>query len=145
MKKEDFISSKVKSIEKCVKRVREVYDEDLMNLIDQTKQDSIILNMQRISETSVELALFVVTEKLSEQATTRSEALEVLGEKKILPIELVTVLKTITNGFKHIALYDYESINLDILKSIVNRYLDNFSTFTKLISEYENEGAVSQE
>ena len=46
----DILYNKISIIEKCLKRVREVYDQNPENLTDYTKQDSIVLNIQRAVE-----------------------------------------------------------------------------------------------
>ena len=44
----DVIYSKVEIIERCLKRINEVYNNNTENLKDYTKQDSIILNIQSV-------------------------------------------------------------------------------------------------
>ena len=46
----DVVLNKVAVIERCLKRINEVYDDNFENLDDLTKQDSIILNIQRAIE-----------------------------------------------------------------------------------------------
>ena len=41
----DIILNKIQSIERCINRIRQVYDNNPANLADHTKQDSIILNV----------------------------------------------------------------------------------------------------
>jgi len=52
----DVVLNKIATIERCVNRVKEVYDGNSENLQDITKQDSIILNIQRACEASIDLA-----------------------------------------------------------------------------------------
>jgi uncharacterized protein YutE (UPF0331/DUF86 family) len=61
--KNDVILNKISIIERCIKRVREEYDDNPENLKNITKQDSIILNLQRACEASVDLAMHIVAEK----------------------------------------------------------------------------------
>ncbi|QPQ37789.1 hypothetical protein [Lysinibacillus sp. JNUCC-52] len=51
----DVILSKTATIERCVNRIHEVYAGNPINLKDYTKQDSIILNIQRACEASIDL------------------------------------------------------------------------------------------
>jgi hypothetical protein len=41
------IINKVETVERCIKRIKEVYENNPKNLEDYTKQDSIILNIER--------------------------------------------------------------------------------------------------
>ena len=45
---DEVLVNKADIIEKCILRIRDVYQSDFENLsLDQTKQDSIILNLER--------------------------------------------------------------------------------------------------
>lgn len=58
--KDDIIINKIETIKKCIKRVNEEYENDSLNLKNCTKQDSIILNIQRLCETGIDLATYVI-------------------------------------------------------------------------------------
>lgn len=53
----EVVLNKVSTIERCVKRIEEVYANNPLNLKDYTKQDSIILNIQRACEASIDLTM----------------------------------------------------------------------------------------
>ena len=55
--KNDVILNKISVIERCMNRVKVVYENNPENLQDYTKQDSIILNIQRACEASIDLAM----------------------------------------------------------------------------------------
>lgn len=61
--KNDIILNKVSTIERCIKRIKEEYDNNPLNLENYTKQDSIILNIQRACEASIDVAMHVVAER----------------------------------------------------------------------------------
>lgn len=56
----DVVLNKVSTIERCLKRINEEYDDNPDNLENYTKQDSIILNIQRACEASIDLAMHLV-------------------------------------------------------------------------------------
>jgi hypothetical protein len=58
--KDDIIINKIETIKKCIKRVNEEYENDSLNLKNCTKQDSIILNIQRLYEAGIDLATHVI-------------------------------------------------------------------------------------
>lgn len=60
----DIIFNKLNTIERCILRIKEVYADDDHNLEDFTKQDSIILNLQRACEASIDLSMHIVASKL---------------------------------------------------------------------------------
>lgn len=72
MEMNDVILNKTTTIERCLKRIHEVYEGNPENLTDFTKQDSIVLNIQRACEASIDLAMHVVSErKLGVPKTSR--------------------------------------------------------------------------
>ena len=60
---DEVVLNKTQIIKRCLTRVREVYAGNPARLNDYTKQDSIILNIQRACETCIDLAMHVVAEK----------------------------------------------------------------------------------
>jgi uncharacterized protein YutE (UPF0331/DUF86 family) len=57
------ILNKISVIERCLNRIQDVYANDPGNIKDFTKQDSIILNIQRACEASIDLAMHIVAEQ----------------------------------------------------------------------------------
>ena len=60
----DVIINKIASIERCLQRINTVYAEVADNLsTDFTRQDSILLNLQRACEASIDLANYINKQK----------------------------------------------------------------------------------
>jgi uncharacterized protein YutE (UPF0331/DUF86 family) len=58
---DDVLTNKVAAIEHNLSRVREEYGDDDGNLYnDVTRQDSIVLNLQRASQSAIDLAMHLV-------------------------------------------------------------------------------------
>ncbi len=57
----DVLYNKISIIERCVIRIQEVYDHNSDNLMDYTKQDSIVLNIQRAVEATIDIAMHLVS------------------------------------------------------------------------------------
>lgn len=60
---DDVVYNKIAIIERCLQRIHEEYQENQENLRNYTKQDSIILNIQRACEASIDLAMHIVALK----------------------------------------------------------------------------------
>ena len=61
---DDVILNKAATIERCLQRVVEEHAGNDANLVaNQTKQDAIILNLQRACETSIDLAMHVISRR----------------------------------------------------------------------------------
>ena len=128
----DVVLNKIATIEHCVKRVNEVYGGNPENLQDFTKQDSIVLNIQRACEASIDLAMHIVSDlKLGLPKTSR-EAFKLLEENNIIDHALAKTLMNMV-GFRNIAVHDYQAIELNILRAIIENHLSDFKTYTEVI------------
>ena len=122
-------------IERCKKRVLDVYDQKPENLKDYTKQDSIILNIQRACEACIDLAMHIVAQERLGLPQTSRDAFDILESSSIIDEEIAKRLKAMV-GFRNIAVHDYQTINLTILEQIVEKHLEDFTDFTKQILKY---------
>ncbi|WP_078553354.1 type VII toxin-antitoxin system HepT family RNase toxin [Bacillus alkalicellulosilyticus] len=130
--KSEVILNKVSIIERCLKRIHEEYEDNPSNLINFTKQDSIVLNLQRACEASIDLAMHIVAqEKLGLPQKSR-DAFSILEENGILSVSLSTKMKAMV-GFRNIAVHAYQDINLEILQKILENHLGDFTEYTKTI------------
>lgn len=130
--KSDVILNKINTIERCINRIKEVYNHDSINLQDYTKQDSIILNIQRACEAAIDLAMHIVSEERLGLPQTSRDAFDMLEEHQMIDESIAQRLKAMV-GFRIIAVHDYQSLNLDIMKEMIEHHLDDFTEFTKYI------------
>ncbi|SFD53274.1 Uncharacterized conserved protein YutE, UPF0331/DUF86 family [Bacillus sp. OV194] len=130
--KNDVILNKINVIERCINRINQVYDNNPENLKDYTKQDSMILNVQRACEASIDLAMHIIADKRLGLPQSSRDAFDLLQENAIINEILAKRLKAMV-GFRNIAVHDYQSINIEILKQIIEKHLDDFKEFTKQI------------
>ncbi|KMJ59905.1 hypothetical protein AB685_03375 [Bacillus sp. LL01] len=133
----DIILNKISTIERCIRRIREEYDENPLNLKNFTKQDSIILNIQRACEASIDIAMHIVSEKKLGIPQSSRDAFEYLSTNAIINENLSLRLKAMV-GFRNIAVHDYQEINLEIVKVIVEKHLEDYLEFTKQIVNAKN-------
>lgn len=133
--KNDVIFNKVNIIERCIKRIHEEYSNNPENLKNYTKQDSIILNLQRACEASIDLSMHIVAEKKLGLPQNSRDAFTLLENEGILPPSLSQKMKAMV-GFRNIAVHDYQEINLTILQKILENHLIDFIQFTKTILLY---------
>ncbi|WP_246944900.1 type VII toxin-antitoxin system HepT family RNase toxin [Bacillus pinisoli] len=130
--KNDVILNKISIIERCVRRIKEEYEHNSENLKNFTKQDSIILNLQRACEASIDLAMHIVAENKLGLPQSSREAFSLLESSLIISPSLSQKMKAMV-GFRNIAVHDYQEINLVILQKIVEEHLGDFLTYTKTI------------
>lgn len=133
--KNDVILNKVSVIERCILRIREVYSSDPLNLKDYTKQDSIILNIQRACEASIDLAMHIVSEKRLGLPQNSRDAFDMLQTHSIIDETVAKRLKAMV-GFRNIAVHDYQTLSLEILQQILDSHLSDFTDYTKQILKF---------
>ncbi|MEW6064631.1 hypothetical protein P378_06195 [Desulforamulus profundi] len=125
----DIVLNKTQVIKRCINRINEEYRNNPENLQYYTKQDSIILNLLRACEASIDLAMHFVAEKNLGLPQSSRQAFELLQQNNIIEQDLADRLKAMV-GFRNIAVHDYQSINLGILQKIIENHLQDFEHFT---------------
>ncbi len=130
---DDVLLNKAAAIERAVARAREEYAGDDANLWrNQTRQDAIILNLQRACESSIDAAMHLVrVHRLGVPQETR-EAFDLLERAGHLDPSLANRLRKMV-GFRNIAVHDYQKLNLDVVRAILVERLDDFLEFTRLL------------
>ncbi|MGP3561956.1 MULTISPECIES: type VII toxin-antitoxin system HepT family RNase toxin [Geobacillus] len=128
----DVIFNKVSVIERCMKRIHEEYENNPKHLENYTKQDSIVLNLQRACEASIDLAMHVVAQKKLGLPQTSRDAFSLLEQHGIISPSLSKKMKAMV-GFRNIAVHDDQELNLTILQKILDDHLTDFTEFTKAI------------
>jgi uncharacterized protein YutE (UPF0331/DUF86 family) len=131
----DVIFNKISVIERCINRIKDVYADEPLNIKDYTKQDSIILNLQRACEASIDLAMHIIAEHRLGLPQNSRDAFDMLLSHTIIDEGIATRMKAMV-GFRNIAVHDYQTINVDILIQIIDHHLSDFSSYTKQILKY---------
>lgn len=130
----DVLYNKISIIERCLMRIREVYDETPDNLRDYTKQDSIVLNIQRAVESTIDIAMHIVSVKKLGIPQNSRDAFEVLSHHSIINQEMLKKLKAMI-GFRNIAVHNYQKINLEILQKVIENHLEDFEEFISFVNK----------
>ena len=130
---DDVLLNKAAAIERAVRRVREEYAVDDGTLsTNQTRQDAIVLNLQRACESSIDAAMHLVrVHRLGIPQDTR-EAFELLERAHLIEPDLADRLKKMV-GFRDIAIHDYQKLSLEIVRRIIVERLDDFLSFAQVL------------
>ena len=127
---DDVVVNKAATIERCIRRVHEVYagrPEHLSN--DLTRQDSIVLNLQRACEASIDLAMHLVRKHGLGVPQDSRGAFDLLVEAGRLDTDLADALKAMV-GFRNVAVHDYTRLDLEIVRAIVEGHTDELLAFS---------------
>jgi uncharacterized protein YutE (UPF0331/DUF86 family) len=128
---DDVVLNKLATIERCLHRVGEEYAGDPENLEhDITRQDSIILNIQRACEASIDLAMHLVRRFALGVPQDSRGAFDLLVDAGKLDRNMADALKRMVD-FRNIALHDYQRLNLAIVRSSIEHNLDDLRAFAR--------------
>jgi len=126
---DNVVLNKVATIERCLHRVHEEYAGQAENLEhDITRQDSIILNIQRACEASIDLAMHLVRRFALGVPQDSRQAFDLLVDAGKLDAAMADALKRMV-GFRNIAVHDYQRLNLAIVRSIIEHKLEDLRAF----------------
>ena len=128
----DVVLNKLQTIKRCIARIHEEYSGNARNLQNITRQDSIVLNIQRACEASIDLAMYVVSQKSLGIPQSSRDAFEIMHTAGLLHKELANQMKAMA-GFRNIAVHDYRTINVEILQSIIEHHLDDLRKFSDAV------------
>ena len=133
----EILLQKQATIKHCIIRMNEVYNNDSKNLSDLTRQDSIILHLQRICQASIDMAMYVVSTRKLGLPKASQDGFKLLKEAHFINSSLSTSLMNMM-GFCNITIHDYPSLDLNILQAILEKHIDDFLTFAQIVIQLED-------
>ncbi len=136
MENEAVIINKYDSIQKCIKRIKEEYEGNIENLYNYKKLDPIVLNLQRACEASIDIAMYIVSNRKLGVPQTKKEAFIKLEENKLISKEISKNMQKMI-GFRNIAIHEYKQIEEEILADIIENHLTDLTDFAKAILNLE--------
>ncbi len=130
---DDVILNKAATIERCIKRVQEEFlggRSDWQSNV--TRQDAIILNLQRACEAAIDMGARVI--RLNSLGLPRAsrEVFTLLAEGAFIDEKLSETMQNMV-GFRNIAVHDYTSLNMTIVEVIIQKHLDDFLAFSSTL------------
>lgn len=130
---DEVLLGKAEIIERCLRRVDEVYRGSESELeTNFTKQDSILLNIQRMCEASIDAAMHMVRQHTLGIPRDSRQAFTLLVNANLLDSQLGKHLEAMV-GFRNIAVHNYIEINMAIVRNILDERMDDMKTFARLL------------
>lgn len=130
MENKAVIINKFDSIQRCINRIKEEYDNNPENFNDYRKMDGIVLNLQRACECVTDIAMYILSTRKLGIPQTKREAFELLEKNKIISSQMCKNMKGMI-GFRNIAIHDYKQIDKDILQDVIENHLIDLTEFAK--------------
>ena len=129
----DVVLNKIQTIERCLRRIREEYVGSEAEFEENfTKQDSVILNLERASQASIDIATHIVKNRNLGLPNTSRELFDLLLEADIISQKSCRQMQGMV-GFRNIAVHDYQNLNIEIVVAIVEKHLGDFESFIEEI------------
>lgn len=127
----EIVEQKLESLRRCLLRIETKCPSDADTLAsDIDLQDIIALNLSRAVQISVDIGAHLIAGMEVPPPGTMGQTFDLLAQEGVLKNELAGCLKKAV-GFRNIAVHNYESINWNIVHSIVKHHLADFSEFAK--------------
>lgn len=130
---ERVVFNKIESIERCVKRIGDIYSEETFD--NYLYQDALILNIQRACQQSIDLAMYLVSKLGLGIPKKSSEAFDKLVEGDVISKEIGIIMKKMV-GFRNVIIHEYQAVDVNIIKYIAVEGKIDFLKFTKEILEF---------
>lgn len=132
MENEAVIINKYETIEKCINRINEEYQDNPDNLNDYRKMDMIVLNLQRACEAVSDLAMYIVSTRKLGLPQTKRDAFKLLEENRIIDKDMSKNMQNMI-AFRNIAVHDYKDIDDEILQDVIEKHLEDLLQFARVI------------
>jgi uncharacterized protein YutE (UPF0331/DUF86 family) len=130
---DDILLNKSATIERCVARAREEYAADPGTFGEnQTRQDAAILNIQRACEAALDMGQHLIRRHKLGLPQSARDVFSLLEQAGWIDADLATAMRNMV-GFRNIAVHDYQKLHLPIVVAIIDRHLDDFLAFTRLV------------
>ena len=132
---DEVLIGKAAIIERCLRRIDEVYRNHEGELTtDFTRQDSILLNLQRACEASIDAAMHLVRLNRLGIPTESREGFSLLVRAGLMESELGSHLEAMV-GFRNIAVHNYRELDMEIVKGILAHRRDDLRDFAAWLLE----------
>ena len=133
----DILLEKVAIIQRCLKRIHDVTGLSVETLDQMDVQDIFVLNLQRAIQASIDIAAHIIAYQGLGLPDTLRAHFDLLAQNEIIPLKLGVKMNAMV-GFRNIAVNEYQNIDQEILKSILQNNLQDIEEFYRVIlSKFE--------
>lgn len=130
----DVILNKLATIQRCLGRIGEEFTDEAEFRNNFTKQDSVILNLQRSCEACIDLCNHIIRQQKLGIPQSARNSFELMAQGKLISEQSSIQLQKMV-GLRNIAVHDYQALNLDIVIAVVKNHLVDFEDFSQQIAE----------
>lgn len=126
---DDILLNKGAIIERCLRRITEEY-EACPELNNYTHLDAMILNLERACQATIDMAMHIVAQRRLGIPQGSADAFSLLSSGGVIEKDLSTRLIGMV-GFRNVAVHEYQGLNLDIVRYVLEKGLYDFVEFCR--------------
>ena len=130
---DDIVLNKAELIEHCLRRIDEEYRGRESELeTNPTRQDAILLNLQRACEAAIDLAMHSVRVRRLGIPQDSRDAFALLRKAGVIDAELAGKMQAMV-GFRNIAIHQYQELDIAVVRDILEHRLDDFRSLVAIM------------
>lgn len=131
---QDVVTTKIATIDRCLRRIAETRGErrEVLEPID--VEDITVINLQRAIKAAIDLALHVAGSEGYGIPEPAADSFILLGRQGIIDRDLAGRLRRMA-AFRNITLYDHQSVGPDVIEAVLDRHLGDLRAFGERIAE----------
>lgn len=129
---DDAVLNKVAIIKRGLIRINEEFTSEEDFKSNFTKQDSVILNIQRACEAAIDIANHIIKKNNLGIPQSARDSFDLISKADFISDTQAEDLKRMV-GLRNIAVHDYQTLNLDIVIAVVKNHLSDFEKFCATI------------
>ena len=127
---DEILINKKTTINRCIKRIQDDFHDDFKT--NYTKQDAVILNIERACQAAIDMGNRVVRVRCLGLPQSNRDTFIKLEKDGIISADLSEKLQAMA-GFRNLAVHDYGSMNIEVVINIIENNLEDLVTFAELM------------
>jgi len=127
----DLVAKKLAGIETYVRELRELADTGAMST-DIKEQRFVLLTLQLAVQAALDAASHIVSDERLGEPERNAELFVLLSSAGWVPTELGSKLEKMA-GFRNVLVHEYASVDLDIVRDIVEKRLGDLLQFAAAV------------
>jgi uncharacterized protein YutE (UPF0331/DUF86 family) len=127
---DDIVLNKLEIIERCITRIHEEYTAESLRT-NQTKQDSILLNLERACQAAIDMGMRICRLKRLGIPKESRDPFAMMHDHKLIDEALQNRMFGLV-GFRNTAVHNYKKLDLNIVEVIIKKHLVDFQEFGKI-------------
>jgi uncharacterized protein YutE (UPF0331/DUF86 family) len=139
--RDEVLWSKRESIERCIRRVREEYvGHEAEFATNHTRQDAIVLNLQRACEASIDMVNRMIKLRRLGYPKESKESFRLLQRAGLIGKAIADAMAAMV-GFRNVAVHDCQDLDLTKVRAIIEHRLDDLLSFSGAMLEADPSAA----